>query len=58
MKTPFNFSYDQLDSILREEIVLPDDNSFVVGTYHNNADRWSSVIPDKENQVLSKISDG
>ena len=55
---PFNFSYNHLDNILHEEIVLPDDNSFVAGNFHNYADRWSTVTPDKDNQVLRWISNG
>ena len=52
---PFKFNKEALGSILHEQIILPDENNFVAGNFHNFADRWRSVIEDENSPVFDWI---
>lgn len=53
---PFKFDYGILHSVLSEDIILPDDNRFVAGNFHQYADRWAGIIQDQNSPVLDWIT--
>lgn len=51
---PFRFNKEELGSILHEQIILPDENNFVAGNFHNFADRWRSAIEDENGLFIGR----